>query len=524
MTTEPEPPEPTRRGVGEGLISGTAWTALHVVVSVPIAFLVNVLVARSLGVVDYGRLAILTMVLALATAAASSGVGAALMQFVTKASEAGRHREVSRLVSGAQGYNLMIAAPVVAVIVALVVDVSWPFVVLAVVFGVFGPALLQVGPVLLASQHRSDRSAQLAMVSNVLIQAAVVTSVLVHPTAGAVWASRVAATGALMVLPFLALSRSLRRAALHPSWPWSLPRTFWAFAVPTGLATLLSQIVTDRVQVFVLEWFADQSAVGLFALAFGLAAQILAPVQAAVGPMLPAFAVLRHRGAAEARDGLLRVTRVASVITGSVLSVGVPALAGLIPWIYGQEYASSAHYFVVMAFAAGVAVVGSGAYASLMARLRGASYLLINGAALVIMLILAVVAIPLLGAWGAVVSMVGGTSVRALSMVVLEVRHHRVASAQMATSLLPMIVATMCTVLVWFVVVRFVQAPEWLSGVIGCALSFGLFALVLRVTHCGLELRDREALLSVVPLGSRPLVNGGLKLVSRSQPQDMCSE
>lgn len=516
---DPEVPDPHRRAVGEGLISGTAWTAIHVIVSVPIAFLVNVLVARSLGVVDYGQLAILTMVLALATTAGSLGVGAALMQFVTRAAESDRHREVTRLVSGAQGYNLFFAAPVVAFVVAVVVDVPWPFLVLAVVFGIFGPALLQVGPILLATEHRSDRAAQLAMVSNVLIQVAVVVTVLLHPTAGSVWAARVSATGALMVLPFLAVSRSLRRAALRPARPWSLPRAFWVFAVPTGMATLLSQLVTDRVQVFFLEWLGDPVAVGLFALAFGLAAQILAPVQAAVGPLLPAFAALKERGPDKARDGLLRVTHVAAVVAGAVLSLSIPLLAGLIPWIYGSGYTPSSDYFVLMACAAGLVVVGSGAYASLMARLRGASYLYVNIAALAVMAGVALLAIPPLGAWGAVASMVGGTSVRALLMVALEVRHHGIAAREMAASFAPMVIATVTTLTVWFVLEGRVPGAEWLSAVIGGVVSFGLFAVLLGLTRTGLAPGDRQALLAIVPARVRPLADRGVRVVSRTRPR-----
>lgn len=515
-----EVPDPHRRAVGEGLISGTAWTAIHVIVSVPIAFLVNVLVARTLGVVDYGQLAILTMVVALATTAGSLGVGAALMQFVTRAAETGRRREVSGLVSGAQGYNIFLAAPVVALVVAIVVDVPWPYLLLALVFGIFGPALLQVGPILLATEHRSDRAAQLAMASNVLIQLVVVATVLLHPTAASVWAARVAATGALMVLPFLALSPSLRRAALRPARPWSLPRAFWVFAVPTGVATLLSQLVTDRVQVFFLEWLGDPVGVGLFALAFGLAAQVLAPVQAAVGPLLPAFAALRERGPDRARDGLLRVTHVAAVVAGAVLSLGIPVLAGLIPWIYGSGYAPSSDYFVLMACAAGLVVVGSGAYASLMARLRGATYLYVNVAALAVMAGVAVTAIPSFGAWGAVASMVGGSSARALLMVALEARHHGIPAGELAASFAPIITATVTTLSVWFVLAERVPGPGWVTAAIGGVVSFGLFAVLLGLTRTGLAPGDRDALLAVVPARARPLADRGVRVVSRSRSRE----
>lgn len=503
MTEGSEQAEPERRRVSEGLISGTAWTVVHVLVSVPIAFLVNVVVARRLGVVDYGQLAVLTMVLSLATAAASMGVGAALVQFVTKASEAGRRAEVERTISGAQGYNVFVAAPLVALVVAFFVDVPWPLLALAVVFGVFAPAAFQAGPILLSTEHRSDRAAQLAMVSNVGIQAAVVVTVLLHPVATTVWVARIVATGALMVLPFVALPDRLRRPALRPRAPWKLPKAFWVFAIPTGLATLVSTLVTDRVQVVFLEWLGDPVAIGLFALGFGLAAQVLAPVQAAVGPLLPAFAALQQRGAEAASEGLLRVTRVSAVTTGGVLVLAVPVLAGLVPLIYGAEYAPSGDYFLVMTCAAAVVVAGSGAFASLMSRLRGRTYLWVNLASLVVMAGVALLLIPPLGAWGAVASMVCGTVVRASLMTGIEMCHHRIPVRRMAAAQAPVLAAVVLANLAWFGLGEVAELSSAARGALAAAATVVAYLVVLRTAGVGLRPADRDALVRVVPARAR---------------------
>src|SRR5690606_6792970 len=352
----------------------------------------------------------------LATATASLGVGAALLQFSTKALEAGRLDDVTGLVRGAQGYNVLIAAPLVAVVVAVVVDVPLPLLLLAIVFGIFAPAALQVGPLVLAAQHRSDRAAQFAIVSNLFVQTAVVVTVLVFPSPQAVWVARIVAGGVLMTLPFLAISTALRRAALSPRSPFALPRGFWAFAIPTGLATLVSTLVTDRVQVFLLDWLASPATVGLFALAFGLAGQILTPVQAAVGPLVPAVSALTERGPEAARAGLLRITRLSAVTTGLVVSAGAPLLAGLIPSIYGADYGTASDLFLVLVCSSGFVVVGAVSYASLSVRLQGARYLQVNLLALLVMATVALAAIPPLGAWGAVASVVAGTLLRALLM------------------------------------------------------------------------------------------------------------
>ncbi len=513
--TVPDPGPATSR-VGTGLVRGAAWTGAHVVLSVPVAFVVNVVVARRLGVVDYGELAVLTMVLTLATATASLGVGAALLQFSTKALEAGKLEEVVGLIRGAQGYNLLIAAPLVAVVVTVVVDAPWPMLLLAVVFGVLGPAALQVGPTLLAAQHRSDRAAQLAIVSNIIVQTAVVVTVLAIPSPEAVWVARIVAVGLLMTLPFLALSSVLRRAALSPRSPFELPRAFWAFAIPTGLATLVSTLVTDRVQVFFLQWLASPATVGVFALAFGLAGQILTPVQAAVGPLIPALSALTERGTEAARAGFLHITRLSAVMTGLVVSAGAPMLAGMIPFIYGADYGPASDLFLVMVCSSGLVVVGAVSYASLMARLQGTRYLWVNLLALVVMVAVAVAAIPALGPWGAVASVVAGTLARALLMVGIEASHYRIGIGELLSAFGPVLMAGAATLGVWFLGAAALPTGAWTRAVAGALATSLIYVIGLKVTRSGVRPADRDMLLAAVPGRLRPVMSVTLRVLSSS--------
>lgn len=500
--------------VGKGLIRGAAWTAVHVMISVPLAFVVNVVVARRLGVVDYGELAVLTMILTVATTTASLGVGAALLQFSTKAFETDRARDVSALVRRTQGYNLLVAAPLVSLVIAFFVDVPWPFLVLAIAFGIFGPALFQVGPVILAASQRSDRAAQLAILSNAVVQGAVMVTAIIQPSPKAVWIARIVTVGAMMVLPFLALPRPLRRAALAPRPPWGLPRQFWIFALPTGAATLVSTLVTDRVQVLALQWLARPEAVGLFALAFGLAGHILTPVQAAVGPLVPAVSALTERGAEAARAGMMRITRISAVSTGAVVVAGVPLFGGLIPLIYGRDFAPAADLFVVMACSAAVVIVSESYYASMMARLQGGRYLRLNLLALLTMLVVAVVAIPPAGAWGAVASVVAGTLVRALSMVVIEARHHGMGPGEIGANFLPVLLAGAITLVVWFLVTSTVTLDPWAVAMSNAGIATVLYLVGIRVTRSGVRRVDRDMLLSAMPGGLRLPLNLVLRALS----------
>lgn len=483
----------------KGVVRGSVWTGLHVAISLPIAFVVNVVVARILGVVDYGKLGLLTMVITLASAVVSMGVGSALMQFGAKAYASGDTRELSKIVSGVQGYSLLIASPLVSLVVLLVVTLDPWILVLAVAFGVFLPALLQVGPAGLALMQRSDLAAQFAIITNLVLQGAVVVAALTAKTAESIWVVRLIATGVMAALPFLAVPRALRWAALRPKAPWTLSRVFWRFALLTGLAGVVGMLATDRVQIIFLEWWSDPRALGWFALAFGLAAHVLAPVQAMVGPMLPAFAALVERGRDPAREGLVRTSHIAATVAGMVVSFGAPMLAGLVPVLYGDEFTPAASYLVILAASSSFAIASSPSYASVMARLQAGSFLWVNVASAGAMVVVAIVTIPALGGWGAVASAVSGSLFRALCLMTLEIRHFAVPFRVTFRMVSPALWGAGAAVISWlaldYVGLSSDVAQALISGVGGAVV----YLVILRGTRTGISVRDARAVTESLP-------------------------
>src|SRR5690606_22372417 len=144
-------------------IRGALWTGLHTVVALPIAFVVNILLARVLGVEGYGRLAYLTTVITIAGVIAGMGVTTALIQFGAKDHAAGRVAAVQRYLSGAQGFRLLVTGPLVALAVVALVRVELWLLVIALIFGVGAPALFGNARPALTIENRTDRAAQLTM-------------------------------------------------------------------------------------------------------------------------------------------------------------------------------------------------------------------------------------------------------------------------------------------------------------------------------------------------------------------------
>lgn len=491
--------DPLGRGeLQQRAVRGALWTGVNTLVSLPLAFVVNVVVARILGVADYGRLTYLTTVIAIASVIAAVGVTTALVQFGSKAHAAANPGEVRRLLSASQGFRLMVSGPIIAIAVLAIVQVDWWLLVIALVFGVAAPAALGNAQPALTIENRTDRAAQITMVGNILVQLAVVLAVLTLSTPDAVWSARVVAGGALLVLPLAVISPQYRRAVLKPSFPWRLPRAFWAFALPTGAAGIIATLVTDRTEVIFLEWFADERAMGLFGLAFGLAAHVFAPAQAFIGPLIPAVSALSAVDLVSVRRAFLRTTRAASATGGLLVVTVLPALACLVPLIYGRDFAPASDLIVIVGLGSAVMLIGSPHQAFLMARLGGNRMLLINIISLVVNVAVALALIPLIGAWGAALASAVAFIVRALQLTIGEARALGLTFASALGSLGAMLLAVAITTVMWLIA-RDVDLAEipLASGV--ALIGAGAYVAGLKVARTGLTMGDVNAIAGALP-------------------------
>ena len=477
---------------------GALWTGIHTAISLPLAFAVNILLARVLGVADYGRLAYLTTVITIAGVIAGLGVTTALIQFGAKAHAKGDQAQVRRLLSGAQGFRLMVSGPLVALAVLALVRVDSWLLAVALVFGVGAPALLGSARPALTIENRTDRSAQITMIGNLVLQAAVVLTVLTLGTADAVWSARVIASGLLLALPLIAISSAYRMAVLSPTVPWRLPRRFWSFAVPAGLAGIIGTLVTDRTEIVFLDWFADERAMGLFGLAFGLAGHVYAPAQAFIGPLVPAVSALAEVDVSSLRRAFLRTTRVGAAVGGLMVASFLPALAVLLPLIYGRDFAPAGDLLVIIGVGSAVMLVGAPHQAFLMARLQGRLLLWINVVSLVVSLTLALVLIPELGALGAAIACCATFIVRTLQLTAGEVRASNTPLGAVIRSAGSLVWAILVAVALWMVA-RSVDIDLVLLGLTLVVTGTLLYFAGLKGLGLGLDSGDVEAIRRALP-------------------------
>lgn len=500
-----EPPDPTggsgpradRLTIQQSAIHGAVWTLVHVGVSMPIAFAVNLLLARVLGVVDYGRLAFLTAVMDIVGILVSAGMGSALIQFGSKAHAAGHTEEVAGLLSRVQGYRLMVSMPFSSLAILVLADVDTPILVMALVFGILVPGFLSTATNCLWVENRTAASAKVTMAAGLVTQAAVVAAALVYRTPDAVWLSRIAVGGITSLVNLFVISRHYRLAVLRPVLPRNFPRGWWQFALPSAASALVGGLVMSRSEVFFLQWWGTAADVGLFAMAFGLSVHLFAPAQSLVGPLIPAISGLREVDAEAVKHALLRSARASATVSGLAVAVGMPALAALVPVLYGHEFEAAVPLIVALSISSSLVLLRSPATAFVLARLRSRFLLMTNLVGIAIDVLVALVAIPAWGAWGAVAA----NAAAALTTTAVIINSERLAQGlPMSTVLRSVSPAVLggAAGLAAHLLGEGIGEP-WLRAPLAAAAGLALYLLLLHLARVGLTSQDRDALVRVAP-------------------------
>lgn len=497
-------------------VSGSLWTGLHTLISVPVAFAANAVIARALGVTDYGQLAFLTATLALAMQFTNFGFSSALIQWGSASEAKGERKESETLLGRSLGFHMLVELPVLATLaMVLTRGNSWwiaaTLLVAVTATCVFGGAALSV-----TIENRTAANAKLAIFTNLINQAACVIVALAIGSAAAVWATRTAVSAFAVASVLVLLPRGRRRAVLSPTFPRGFGRSFWRFALLTWIAGLVALLVFSRSEVFILKAFHDDEGLGLFALAFGLSQQLTAPADAMLHALMPAVAGVLSAWPERAAAAFERTTRVSALACGALTVAVLPALVFLLPVIYGSKFRAAAWLLVPLALVSCFQSVNNAVVAFVNARRRAGALVRANAAALFVDVVVAVALIPRYGAWGAVIANVAGQLVAILALARSEPLIRERSLALLIRAYRPFLIAigTVAILLPTCAILR-----EW-SEVIAAMVAFSLgsitYIFVLRLSNSGLTEGDRDVLVGSVSLRARSNVLRLLKPVTVS--------
>jgi O-antigen/teichoic acid export membrane protein len=495
--TTPPAPEASPAHLQERAVRGSWWTLLNVGVSLPIGFIANLVVARALGVVDFGQLAVLALVIGIVTAVTDLGIGDTTVQFASQAEARGDRREAGRLLGSALGFRLLLPVPCLAVSVVVLLNDAAGWIVALALLGTLAPQVLGGATQSFTVQSRMDVAAKFALVTNLLSQALSMLSAVLVGTASAVWAARTGVNAAVAPTWLLALDPRRRRDVVRPRAPWVVPAGWWPFALRTWVAGLLGIVVLSRSEVLVLQWLSTPAAVGLFALAAGVASHVAAPAAALIGPLVPAAAGVVAVAPARVPEAFGRVTRVAGVGTGLLVATAAPALSPLVGLLYGDEFTAAGPMVAVMTASVGLSMLALPSTAFLRARKRTAQLLGWTAVAAAVDVVLVLALARPLGAWGAVVAFLCTGLVLAAGLVVDELACEGLPRRRVVVVLLPLLLGSAAGAL------GLAAGAALTSGVpasaIGAALGAFGYLLSLRLLRQGLTARDTEVALAGLP-------------------------
>jgi O-antigen/teichoic acid export membrane protein len=488
-------------------ISGSAWTVIHTLVSVPVAFAANAVVARSLGVSSYGHLAFLTASLALAVTFANFGFSTALVQRGSRAEAGGRRLEADDLLRRSLGFHTVVELPILIVVALALTRSDARWVTVALLTAVVLTTCLSGGALSFTIENRTALAARISIALNLIVQGASVATALATRSASAVWAVRTLIPALALGLNLLLLKHRRRRAAVKPRFPRGLGSAFWRYAIFSWSSGLLALLVYSRSEVFLLQLLHKREALGLFALAFGLSQVLTAPVDAMLHPLLPAVSGLLSAWPERILAAFERSMRVSALIGGALSAAAIPTLVFAVPLIYGASFTSAAWLFVPLALVSIFQSTNNPVIAFANARQRGALIFKSTCAALIVDVIVAVALIPAFGAWGAVAANVAGQPVGLVWLAVTEPLALAHGPAALLRLYLPFLFGSVIGGASLLVGQALQSSSTGLAALTACALGAALYLVSVRITRTGLTIQDRDALVGAMAKPIQPYLS-----------------
>ena len=406
--------------------------------------------------------------------------------------------ETDNLLRRSLGFRAIVELPIRLAVAAALTrnEPSWEFV--AVGTAVVLTCLLSGSSLYISIENRTAAAARLVMGVNLVLQGASVMVAILTGSASAVWAVRTLVPAAALGLNFLLLDRDRRRIALRPRLPLKLGRAFWRFSLLSWASGLITFLVYSRSEIFLLQWFNKTEALGVFALAFGLAQVITAPADAMLHALLPAVAGVLSSWPERSLRAFDRSTRVSALLCGGIAAAVIPTLFFAVPLIYGRAFTSAAWLFIPLALVSVFQSLNNPVTAFVTGRERGRLILASASAALVVDVAIAVALIPQFGAWGAVAANVAGQMVGLILLAASEplLTQRGLGSILRLYRAFLLGVVIGCAALGTGVALQ--SSSTFATTIVVGTLGGALYILAIRLTRSGLTIDDRNALVGVM--------------------------
>lgn len=383
------------------------WTAIQSMIGLPIAVGVNLVVTRELGPSEFGIVASYMTVYGIIITVLTGGVHDATLQWGAAAYARNDRAELELLARRCAGWH-MLASPIAGLAAIILLHRESALTQAVGAFSMTFTMFFGATVITMTAVSLNTVLAKISLVLGMATQLAVITAAIQSHGAGPTWVARIAVGVAAPAMVIALAPPWIRRAAIRPLLPRHWPAGFAKYAARTFVAGLVASLVFSRCEILVLDAYGDTTSAGLYALAAGLAVQLTSPIDAMLGPLLPAAASLTAVGRERIAAAINRGMRLGGVITAPLAMIGIPLVTILVPVIYASRFASTGDLFVALAVMSCLQSVFHPVTAFVSALRKPVLVLAINGAALAVDLALVVALIPSIGAAGAVVANTAG--------------------------------------------------------------------------------------------------------------------
>lgn len=502
MDPSHDPVAMERRRLQSDAVGGSVWTAVQVVLGLPVAAVANAVVAHRLGARSYGTLAIYTAVYALACTVVNLGISDATVQWIATHNPLGEREAVVETIRRCSGYHILIEAPLIALVTGVLLRHAGA---IAIAVGAGSAAAVMVvgtSTVVMSGAGLNALAARISLVATLASQAGLIAVAGVSPHSSSMFAARVALGIVGPLIALCSIPSVWRSAIMRPLLPRAFPHGFLSFALRTSGSGIVSALIFGRSELFVFQAYGRHVQAGLFALAAGVAGLITAPIDSLLGPLLPATAGLLAISPERAGQALLRGLRASALLAGLILATVIPTVAPLLPAIYGHSFAGAIGAFTALAVVSCIQSVNHPVLAFLMAARRSGLLLKTGLISVVIDAAVAFAAIPRFGVAGAVAAS-GLAQLTTLAIVALSVgRQLHVDAHGVVHACRFMADAAIVMSLALGVEAIVTKQDRVVVALCGAATAAGGLAVIGRIHRSvGLERGDIDSILAGMPRG-----------------------
>ncbi len=414
--------DPLRRSdVGSAIVRGGSMRAAGYGAGLLVTAATSILLLRHLSVVDFGRYAIVTSLVAIVAGLTEGGL-ATIASRDLALRPAGSERD--GLLANLLGLRLAIAAPSVAVAIAFAYLAGYDHTL------VVGTALAAVGMALFAYQGivalpltidlRNGRLAVLEFLKQLFLLSGIAALV---------------AAGAKL-LPFFAVSAAVAFAALlvtpiilgrpfvwRPAFQWAEWWTLIRATVPLAITVALN-LVYFRVIIILMSLLASAVATGLFATSFRVVEILIGAASVGVSVVMPVLAITANAEPDRLLYMLRRMLEMAILSSSYLIVVVIISAPSVLGLIGGSPYRSAAGVLRIQIFVLIPVFCGQVLQVALIALRRQSAQALATGLALLASLAFGLLLIPLYAATGAAIAALLAEVVLCAALTIILMRDH----------------------------------------------------------------------------------------------------